>query len=195
MNMSLDKLSELEEKIKRLGDSVKLIEYGSYLIDGVIFRVKTQDARKWIEEFLVKYSEIFPMNVFIRMNPYRTLKILWMIHLRIALRGRSLSNFLELTELVDELDEVDLKTKFIEKGVRVIPLAPAWLPRNRVLIDFILEYISGRIEDEMAKKIFYSAFLKLFERDNIIHVKEISKWEPFDKDACIDQSINVSNDD
>jgi len=185
-NMSLDELGALEERIKELGSSVKLIEYGSYIIDGVLFRVKTQDARKWIENFLRKYSEIFPMNVFIRMNPYRTLKILWMIHLRIALRGRSLSNFLELTELVDELDESDRKNKFIEKGVRVIPLAPAWLPRNRVLIDFILEYVSGKINDDMAKKIFYSAFLKLFERKNIIHVKEISKWEPFENPSCVE---------
>ncbi len=177
----MDELGILEEKIKKMGDSTKLIEYGSYLIDGVIFRVKTQDARRWIEDFLRKYSEIFPMNVFIRMNPYRTLKILWMIHLRIALRGKSLSNFLKLTELADELDEPDRKTKFIEKGIRVIPLAPAWLPRNRVLIDFILEYISGKIDDDMAKKIFYSAFLKLFERNNIIHVREISKWEPIER--------------
>jgi len=68
--------------------------------------------------------------------------------------------------------------------VRVIPLAPAWIPRNRVLLDLILEYISGRIDDEMAKKIFYSAFLKLFKRKNIIWVRDLSKWEPFERDKC-----------
>lgn len=165
-------------------EELRLMSFGSYYIDGVIFRVKTQDARNWLEQFLSKYSEAFPINVFIRMNPYRTLRILWMIHLRIALRGHSLAHFLELIRMLDELDEKDKRTKFIEKGVRVIPLAPAWIPRNRVLLDLILEYISGRIDDEMAKKIFYSAFLKLFKRKNIIWVRDLSKWEPFERDKC-----------
>jgi len=159
-------------------DHLKLLTFGSYYIDGVLLRVKTQDAREWVEQFLTKYSEVLPINIFIRMNPYRTLRILWMLHMRIALRGHSLEHFLEIVRILDEVEDKDRNTKFIEKGVRVIPLAPAWIPRNRVLVDLVLEYIAGRIDDEIAKKIFYSAFLKILRRKNIIVVESLTKWEP-----------------
>jgi len=164
-------------------DNLSLIQFGSYFIDGVLLRVKTQDAKEWLEKFLDKYAEIFPVNIFIRMNPYRTLQVLWTIHLRIALRGHPLRRFLQITRTFNDLENKDLKNKFIEKGVRVIPLAPAWIPPNRVLIDLILEYIAGRIDEDIAKKVFYSAFLRIFKRTNIICVKNLTKWEPYKEET------------
>ncbi len=178
--------ARLEVKRENEDETLILMPFGSYLIDGVILRIKTQKARRWIKDYFVeKYGDVLPINVLVRMNPYRTLKILWMMHLRIALRGYSLKKFLQITDKIEELEDNDMKAEFIEKGVRVIPLAPAWIPRNRVLLDLIFEYISGKIDEDMAKKVFYSAFLKIFERSNIVPLKNLAKWGRYERDENI----------
>jgi len=60
-----------------------------------------------------------------------------------------------------------LEDEFAVKGVRVIPIAPVWLPPNRNLIEMLMEYLMGRLPLELIKKIFYSAFIKLFDRESI----------------------------
>ena len=90
--------------------------------------------------------------------------------MRAALRGQSLKQFLKISGLLDKIPEGISDNKYIEKGVRVIPLAPIWLPQNRILIELILEYLLGRIPEDLVKKIFYSAFIKMFNRQSIIYL-------------------------
>lgn len=146
------------------------IPYGSYSIDAVILRVKTNTARRWTEKFIEENEEIIPIKILVRVNPYRTLQILWFEHMRIALKGQNLKNFLTITGVIDKVPEETIDYKFVEKGVRVIPIAPAWLPKNRVLMELIMEYLLGRIPEEFVKKVFYSAFIKMFNRESIIYL-------------------------
>ena len=158
-----------------------LLEFGSYLIDGAILRIKTQEARDRIIKLLKEYEELFPISILIRTNPYRTLQILWSEYLRIALRGHPLERFIKLSRIMDQIPKSLMENKYIRKGVRVIPLAPAWLPKNRVLLDLIFEYLCGRIDKEMAKKVFYSAFINIFERENVLKLGNLLKWSPEEK--------------
>ena len=147
-----------------------MIPYGSYSIDAVILRVKTNKAKEWIEKFMGDVDDVMPIKVMIRVNPYRTLQLLWFEHFRVALRGQSLKKFLEITNLIDEIPADRIDNKYIEKGVRVIPIAPTWIPKNRVLLELILEYLLGRIPEDLVKKVFYSAFIKMFDRKSIIYL-------------------------
>ncbi|MHA1616528.1 MAG: hypothetical protein ACTSX9_04390 [Candidatus Njordarchaeales archaeon] len=149
-----------------------LLSYGSFLIDGALFRVKNPKIRRWLEKFLEKHSEELGIKVLIRTNPYKTLQILWSEYLRIALKGHNLRTFLQITNKLEELSCTSEDEHYMVKGVRVIPLAPAWVPENRVLIDLILEYLAGRIDEALAKRVFYSAFLKLFRREELVSLPQ-----------------------
>ncbi len=147
-----------------------MLPYGSYSIDAIILRVKTNKAKDWIEKFLDEIDDLVPVKVMIRVNPYRTLQLLWFEHFRVALRGQNLKKFLEITNIIDEVPAELIDNKYIEKGVRVIPIAPTWIPRNRVLLELILEYLLGRVPEDLVKKVFYSAFIKMFDRKSIIYL-------------------------
>ena len=147
-----------------------MLPYGSYSIDAIILRVKTNKAKDWIEKFLDEIDDLVPVKVMIRVNPYRTLQLLWFEHFRVALRGQNLRKFLEITNIIDEIPSELIDNKYVEKGVRVIPIAPTWIPRNRVLLELILEYLLGRVPEDLVKKVFYSAFIKMFDRKSIIYL-------------------------
>jgi len=156
---------------KSPSEKTNLLQYGSYMIDAIILRIKTQEARNWTEKFMEETEGVFPVKILIRVNPYRTLQILWFEHFRVALKGQNLKRFLEIAKIDDislenVLDDV-LDEEFAIKGVRVIPIAPAWLPQNRILVEMLMEYLMGRLPLDLIKKIFYSAFIKLFDRESI----------------------------
>ncbi|MGQ4891976.1 MAG: hypothetical protein ACP6IP_05750 [Candidatus Njordarchaeia archaeon] len=159
-----------EKKDEKCEEKPFILPYGSYSIDAIILRVKTNKARNWTEKFIEKSEDFIPIKIMVRANPYRTLQLLWIDHMRVALRGQNLKQFLKISGLLDEVPEEIIDNKFIEKGVRVIPIAPIWLPQNRILIELILEYLLGRIPEELVKKIFYSAFIKMFNRQSIIYL-------------------------
>ena len=151
---------------------MKAINFGSFLIDGALFRVKDPKTRKWLKDFLSRYSDEIEIRVLIRTNPYKTLQILWSEYFRIALKGHPLKKFLELIDKLEDITCTKEDERFLERGIRVIPLAPAWLPKNRVLLDLILEYLSGKIDENMAKRVFYSAFLRIFKRKDFFMIPQ-----------------------
>jgi len=154
-----------------------MIPYGSYIIDAIILRIKSGKAKEWTQKFLEKNCDAIPIKILVRVNPYRTLQLLWSEHMRVALRGQTVKRFLEMTNLVDEVSEEDIDSIYIEKGVRVIPIAPAWIPKNRILLELLLEYVFGRITEDLVKKIFYSAFIKMFKREDILSINDFSNWQ------------------
>ncbi|MHA1590828.1 MAG: hypothetical protein ACTSVA_09600 [Candidatus Njordarchaeales archaeon] len=164
-----EKLEAQRDMIKRYHSSFSescLISFGSFLIDSALFRVKDPKVRRWLERFLGENSDELEIKVLVRTNPYKTLQILWSKYFRIALKGHNLKTFLQIIDKLEELRYSKDDECYMRKGVRVIPLAPAWIPENRVLIDLILEYLAGRIPEEEARRVFYSAFLRIFKENN-----------------------------